>query len=32
VLGAVMLGMEAGGNQVTRDIRDRMNETVVAVR
>ncbi|NTW11949.1 MAG: hypothetical protein HGA30_01415 [Anaerolineales bacterium] len=32
VLGAVMLGMEAGGYQVTREIRDRMNETVMAVR
>ncbi|MCK7531701.1 MAG: hypothetical protein MZV63_12070 [Marinilabiliales bacterium] len=32
VLGAVMLGMEAGGYQVTWDIRDRMNETLMAVR
>ena len=32
VLGAAMLGMESGGMQVTKDIRDRMKETVKAIR
>ena len=32
VLGAAVLGMEAGGMRVTKDIRDRMRETWTAVR
>lgn len=32
VLGAAMLGMEAGGTQVTKEIRDRMKETVMVIR
>ena len=32
VLGAAMLGMEAGGTRVTREIRDRMKETVMVIR
>ena len=32
VLGATMLGMEAGRIQVTKEIRDRMKETVMVIR